>query len=69
MNEISGIWMALLPLGIESSITKKHAGRSWLLVGPDWWPSTVYGPSRDEGKPTFLVELYELRQVQSGRGS
>jgi hypothetical protein len=37
-----------------------------VMSSPNWWLSTVYGPCRDEDKPVFLVELHELRQVQSG---
>jgi endonuclease/exonuclease/phosphatase family metal-dependent hydrolase len=32
----------------------------------DWWLTTVYGPSRDCDKPTFLEELHALRQVRLG---
>jgi hypothetical protein len=34
--------------------------------GPDWWLTTVYGPSRGEDKPVFLVELHELQHVRAG---
>jgi exonuclease III len=29
--------------------------------GPDWWLSSVYGPTRDADKLAFLEELHELR--------
>jgi exonuclease III len=31
----------------------------------EWWLTTVYGPSRDEDKPSFLAELHDLRQVRT----
>jgi hypothetical protein len=33
---------------------------------PDWWLTSVYGPAHDTGKPAFLTELNELRQVLTG---
>jgi hypothetical protein len=34
--------------------------------GADCWLTSVYGPSRDCGKPAFLAELYELRRARTG---
>jgi exonuclease III len=32
----------------------------------EWWLSSIYGPTSDEDKPTFLEELHELSQVRYG---
>jgi hypothetical protein len=34
--------------------------------GPSWWLTSIYGPSLDTGKPTFLLELHDLCQTRNG---
>jgi exonuclease III len=34
--------------------------------GDEWWLTTVYVPTRDAAKPTFLAELHQLRQIRLG---
>jgi hypothetical protein len=35
--------------------------------GPEWWLTSVYGPTLDANKDSFLAELlHDLRQVRSG---
>jgi hypothetical protein len=37
-----------------------------LTTGLEWWLTTVYGPSRDPNKPTFLEELLDLGPTHNG---
>jgi hypothetical protein len=37
-----------------------------LTTGSEWWLTTVYGPSRDPNKPTFLEELLDLGPTHNG---
>jgi hypothetical protein len=34
-------------------------------LGVDWWLTVIYGLSRDQDKVDFLIELDELRHLQS----
>jgi hypothetical protein len=56
----SAIWAA-------SSISTKPCSVSvrmrHITLDVDWWLTLVYGPSRDQDKPTFFSELSKLCQV------
>jgi exonuclease III len=36
------------------------------IRGPEWWLTTVYGPSIDVDKPDFLAKLHDLQLVRLG---
>jgi hypothetical protein len=37
-----------------------------IAIGTGWWLTTVYGPTRDANKPSFIEELCQLMLIRSG---
>jgi hypothetical protein len=55
-------WSALCISSWSFSVSVKMKS---LASGLEWWLTTVYDPSHDVDKPSFISELHDLRQLCS----
>jgi hypothetical protein len=58
----SMFWLVTNPLTTTFSASAKLRE---VAGGQEWWPTLIYGPCTDEGKPAFLVELRDLVVLRS----
>jgi exonuclease III len=61
-------WHAVswVPSGMSSRTFSVSVRLHQACGAPEWWLTMAYGPSRDEDKPLFLVELHDLRLLRGG---